>query len=201
MPGRIAKVGSPADGRARRVPGIPEGMRRTALVLGVWVAAACGDAGGDMVGGSTGGGSAESGPASEGPDGSEGGSDGTTGPSGETTVGASDDASSGGEDSSDTSDTTDPPIDPPAACDELELPARDGAEIRVSPAGDGVVMVEGMGEMTLRAAVSWPARATPCSSPTVPICCRMRPMDRTRGSTSPRPTSRFAPRVATRPRS
>ena len=107
-----------------------------------------------MVGGSTGGGSAESGPASEGPDGSEGGSDGTTGPSGETTVGASDDASSGGEDSSDTSDTTDPPIDPPAACDELELPARDGAEIRVSPAGDGVVMVEGMGEMTLRAAVS-----------------------------------------------
>jgi hypothetical protein len=36
----------------------------------------------------------------------------------------------------------------------VELPARGGAEIRVSPVGDGVVMVEGAGEMSLRAAVS-----------------------------------------------
>jgi len=61
------------------------------------------------------------------------------------------DGSTGGDD---TSDTDDPPIEPPALCADFELPVRDGAEIRVSPAGEGTVMVEGAGEMSLRAAVS-----------------------------------------------
>ncbi len=52
-----------------------------------------------------------------------------------------------------TDSTTGGTVDPPALCEDIELPVRDGAEIIVTPAGDGQVTVGGQ-TMTLRAAVS-----------------------------------------------
>lgn len=62
-------------------------------------------------------------------------------------------------DSDDPTDDSDdptgvPPVEPPASCEDVELPAREGVEIHVSSVADGVVMVEGAGEMSLRNAVS-----------------------------------------------
>ena len=129
-------------------------MRRTALGLGILLAVACGDdADSDGPEGGSSGAAVDT-QGTGGPD-----DPGTTGgtPTGATSSDSMDETGSSGgvDDPTDSDDTDDvPPVEPPALCDDFELPAREGAEIRVSPTADGLVMVEGGGEMTLRAAVS-----------------------------------------------
>ncbi|MEM6293519.1 MAG: hypothetical protein AAGA54_19760 [Myxococcota bacterium] len=65
-----------------------------------------------------------------------------------TTSGPSDD-----DGSSTTDDDTGGTVEPPSVCADFVLPQRDGAEIIVAPADDGMVTVDGQ-MMTLRAAVS-----------------------------------------------
>lgn len=111
--------------------------------------------------------------------GSEGGDDGseapsgTSGPSGDASADGSDtppgdgssasaDTSAGDADGSDSgsdsgpgdtgTDTSDPPP-PPAACEDVQLPARNGAQIVVAPAGAGQVTVDGQ-PTTLRSVVA-----------------------------------------------
>ena len=125
-----------------------------ALGLGILLAAACGDDGGEgALEGSSGAVAETEGTGGPDPSGST-----QTGPDGATTTDAMPESGSSGDvdDPTDSDDTDDdvPPVEPPALCDDFELPARSGAEIRVSPTADGNVMVDGVGEMTLRAAVS-----------------------------------------------
>ncbi len=73
---------------------------------------------------------------------------------GATTGGASETSDSASTTGDSDDPTGGPGVDPPASCDDVELPLREGAEIHVSSVADGVVMVEGAGEMSLRQAVS-----------------------------------------------
>ncbi|MGH1341986.1 MAG: hypothetical protein ACRBN8_10570 [Nannocystales bacterium] len=132
-------------------------MQRTALVLWVVSMVACG---GDDAEEASFGAATESSEGTEtgngatGIEGTDGGSSGSDPTTDESTGGVSE--TDGAEDSTGDSDdpTGGPPIEPPASCDDVELPVRKGAEILVSSVGDGVVMVEGVGEMSLRQAVS-----------------------------------------------
>lgn len=142
---------------AARVPWYPKFMQRTAWVLWVISMVGCGaeeaeEASFEAATESSAG--TASGTAAPGTDGTDGGSGGVDPTVDETTGGVAETEGSG-DPTEDTDDPTgDPPIDPPASCDEVELPVRGGAEIRVSSVADGVVMVEGAGEMSLRQAVS-----------------------------------------------
>lgn len=130
----------------------PKRMRRIALGLG-FLLAGCGDDGGGAAAdeGSSGGAVETGATGDSGAPGSTGGGSDATGAS-DTAAGSSSSGETGATETGDTDDV--PPVEPPALCDDIELPARDGAEIVVSPVSDGVVMVEGVGEMSLRAAVS-----------------------------------------------
>lgn len=138
-------------------PWYPEFMQRTVFVLCVLSMAGCG---GDDAEEASFGAATESSAGTAGATGAEG-SESTDGGSGgvdptadETTGGVAEteDSSDPTGDSGDSTGT--PPIDPPASCDDVLLPVRGGAEIRVSSVADGVVLVEGAGEMSLRQAVS-----------------------------------------------
>lgn len=140
-----------------RPPWYPKFMQRTAWVLWVISMVGCGadDAEEASFGAAT---ESSAGTASgsdaTGGESSEGGSGGVD-PTADGTSGGISDTEDAGEATGDSDDPTgDPPIEPPASCDDVELPVRDGAEIRVSSVADGVVMVEGAGEMSLRQAVS-----------------------------------------------
>ncbi|MBV1861263.1 MAG: hypothetical protein KUG77_22790, partial [Nannocystaceae bacterium] len=135
----------------------PEFMQRTAFWF--WVVAMAGCGGDDAEDASFGAATESSAGTVSGSD--AGGTENTDGDSGgvdpttdETTGGVSETGDSDDPTGDSDDPTADPPIEPPASCDDVELPVRDGAEIRVSSVGDGVVSVEGAGEMSLRQAVS-----------------------------------------------
>lgn len=122
------------------------------LGLGILLAAGCGDGTEPAIGGSSGDVADTERTDDRDPVGSTG-----SAPEGESSSDtASDSASSGGDDDSTDGGDTDavPPFEPPTLCDGVELPRRDGVELRVAPTADGLVMLEGVGEMTLRDAVS-----------------------------------------------
>ncbi|EDM78478.1 hypothetical protein PPSIR1_33224 [Plesiocystis pacifica SIR-1] len=95
--------------------------------------------------------------------GSETDADSTTGTSedgstdsedGSTSMGETETAGETSTDSTaDTSSETGEPPPPPSACEEVELPPRDGADVMVAPGPEGKVIVDGS-ETTLRSVVS-----------------------------------------------
>jgi len=112
--------------------------------------AACGDSDSDADGGTDAATASEDGGTDAGP---SAGDDGGTGSVDDGTDGeADDDDGSDGDTDTSSGGVTEPPP-PSAACDDVQLPERTGAEIVVSPGGDGMVMVDGAAT-TLRAVVS-----------------------------------------------
>lgn len=126
---------------------------RIVFVLSGALTAGCGsDSGGADEGAAEGSSEASSGADDDAGPGDDDGPDDGTAPQDDDTDDGIDSNDDGTSEDGTEGETDDPP-DPSAACEDFELPPRNGAEIIVAPAGDGQVTVDGQ-MTTLRSVVS-----------------------------------------------